>query len=60
VALAFTKTFDGEYVALGFLKMKVTEDSITQVINIPTFGERWFKKPTPTKADYNQFFQPNF
>ena len=44
VTMLFIKNYRDEKVHLERLKVRVNEDSITEVIDVPAQGEKWFKQ----------------
>jgi len=43
VTKAFARSFDGQMVEIGDLKLTVTETTVAAATGLPQEGERWFK-----------------
>lgn len=43
VTKAFARSFDGQMVEIGYLKLTVTETTVATATGLPQEGERWFK-----------------
>ena len=43
VAIQFAKTFDGHQAVIKGMKLVITEELISQALELPNSGERWFK-----------------
>ena len=57
--MSFIKNYKDEMVQLKSLTVRVNEDSIAEVIDVPAQGERWFKQHD-FQGDNNEFLMPNF
>jgi hypothetical protein len=44
VAKEFAQTFDGYREKIGYIQLEVIEDFVSEVIGLPSTGEKWFKK----------------
>jgi hypothetical protein len=57
VSQAFAENYDGEKAQLGFLLLHVNEETIVEATEMPTEGERWFKKKPAHDMDCNRFLK---
>ena len=57
VSQDFAKNYDGEKAQLDFLLLYVNENTIVEVTEMPTEGERWFKKKPAQDLDCNRFLK---
>ena len=57
VTMAFIKNYDEGRVQLQTLTVRVNENSISEAINVPAEGERWFKQKE-CKEDFSEFLIP--
>lgn len=55
---AFVLSFDGFEATVAELKVRVSEDILSQVFNLPLNGERWFKNHKVDEDSLLQFLKP--
>jgi hypothetical protein len=58
ISLVFAKTYDGENVHLGDVKLKIIEATIAEATGLPMAGERYFKRVIVDKKLCQQFLKP--
>jgi hypothetical protein len=58
VSRAFAEGLNGQSVQIKNMVMQVTKESIVATCNLPSDGEKWFKKKLITGGDVNQFLKP--
>ena len=57
VTMSFIENYKDERVQLQSLTVRVNENSIVEVIGVPTQGEKWFKQQD-FQGDFSEFLMP--
>ena len=58
MAKAFSLSFDGSKVVIGKEEFHIDETLITEVTELPSIGEKWFKTTIPKDVEFRSFPKP--
>ena len=58
MAEAFSLSFDGSKVVIGKEEFHIDETLITEVIELPNTGEKWFKTTIPKDVEFSSYLKP--
>ena len=57
MAEAFDLSFDGSKVVIGKEQFLIDE-TLTEVIELPSIGEKWFKTTIPKDVEFRSYLKP--
>ena len=60
IALQFANTFDGLLTVIKGTQLVITEELISQALELPCMSEKWFKGKTMVKNTFNQLLIPEY
>ena len=58
MAEAFSLSFDGSKVVIGKEEFLIDEVLITEVTELPSIGEKWFKTTIPKEVEFRSYLKP--
>ena len=58
VAEAFSLSFDGSKEVIGKEEFFIDEALITEVTELPSIGEKWFKTTIPKEVEFRSYLKP--
>ena len=58
MAEAFSLSFDGSKVVIGKEDFLIDERLITEVTELPSTGEKWFKTTIPKEVEFRSYLKP--
>ena len=58
VAEAFALSFDGSKEIIGKEEFLIDETLITEVTELPSIGEKWFKTTIPKDVEFRSYLKP--
>ena len=58
VAKAFSLSFDGSKVVIGKEEFLIYETLISEVTELPSTGEKWFKTTMPKDVEFRSYLKP--
>ena len=58
MAEAFSLSFDGSKVVIGKEEFLIDETLVSEVTELPSIGEKWFKTIIPKEVEFRSYLKP--